>query len=150
MRAPAVFLNCSLSLVLGLLIYALIRDQPAIFLNFLPAIDADNIEIIRFIIGLFSSDLRELISNHGADFLWIYGLSIGHFHFFEESLSSLANFCKIGIIPLIIAFVLEVLQIYESIGGTFDIGDLMVFVLGFSIATLVYKFSKRIVENDTN
>jgi hypothetical protein len=149
MRASTTFFNCALSLLLGLAIYLYIRDEPVIFLKFLHLNDTNSVDIINLKSKLILPNVLKTISNHGGDFLWIYGLSIGHFYFFENSLSNLVIFFKIGIIPLVIAFTFEIMQFYELIGGTFDTNDLTVYVLGFSIGIIVYKICNRSIKNDT-
>ena len=136
-NAKSIFLAIS-SLVAGSLIYLLFRQ-----------------DIIAFYwIGKpqWLESFRITICNKGNNFLtycllycvsdalWFFSLLILQFQFYDKNII----FCKILLyLTIALPFLLEILQYFKIIGGTFDILDILFYFIALLLVLIIKKNEKR-------
>ena len=116
-------LNCVITLVSGVLIYALLRENTYIN-NF---IDFPNTKA--------SSVLIDFLRFYLVDALWAYALTFALSIFINEIFS--------GIISTAFGTLWELSQLCRIVSGTFDILDIIMYLSASTIAVLIIYLYKR-------
>ena len=137
----------SASLLLGGSIYIFLRVTPT-WLEVL-LLNMTGIDTKLFISSLnLSENLVKLLNNHGADFFWMVSLSLGFSYFFSHS-SSFGAKKYVGLFALTsLSIFLELAQYLGFLPGTFDIYDIVAFILAIAFANCLIFFFYQVEIKD--
>lgn len=134
----AIFFLCSISMVVGILVYALIKPSEAIaikyFINRSPLLE------IRTI--LTSYEYPKWVLYNLSDFLWAYSYSTFIFGAWIGS-KTIESLIWISTIP-ILTFGYEICQYWNFIPGTFDFLDLTFIFIGVTSSLLTIIILRRV------
>lgn len=125
------------SLVMGCLIYILFR-QDILAIHWIG--NPKWIEPFRINIGYDGNLLTYILLYCLSDALWFFSLLILQFQFFDESII-LCNVLLYSTIAL--PFILEALQYFKIIGGTFDILDVVSYLIVLLIVLKIESHEKK-------
>ncbi len=121
--------NISLPLVVGLILYLLLPGNTFISKVF------DSLFLTRRL-HLENQTIFIFARNHLCDAFWAYSLTFSVY-------TVLKNTISVSFIAISLGFILELLQLYAIIGGTFDIIDLIFeLVAVFAALSIIHIFTK--------
>ena len=131
------FLNCSIALILGMLVYVFL-DSSSYFSEFV----SEFINVSKFKApNVFLSHIR----NWGGDFLWSYALFFALYFSFRYKYSVIQT----ALISFVFSIIIELLQLIrlDNIrSGTFDIFDIVFSFFAILIGTIflyLFLFSRK-------
>jgi hypothetical protein len=116
-------LNCIFALIVGVAIYAFLRENT--YIN----------KLINFQSTAVSSALADFLRFYFVDALWSYALT--------SALSIFISEISAGVISTMFATIWELLQLYGFVSGTFDIIDLTMYLSASVLAVLIINIFKR-------
>ncbi len=116
-------LNSFISLLIGVIVYILFREQT--YIN----------KLLSFAFHFSESVFIDFLRFYLVDALWAYSLVF--------SLSIFINEFTAGAISFIFSFVWEIMQKYSVVRGTFDILDILMYLSACIVAVLIIHILKR-------
>ena len=130
----------AISLVGGCFIYAFIRVTPTYFETYIDLF-FDTSLFANYSIHIQNKTLRVLVNSFAADALWMLSFSTGLYLVFSsiKNVGSRRYICFI--VAVAVGSFLEYLQATEVIAGTFDVWDIVTFIvsafIGIGIASMI-------------
>lgn len=135
-NAKSIFLATS-SLAAGCLIYLLIR-QDIIAIHWIGK--PQWMELFRISIGYNGDLLTYCLLYCVSDALWYFSLLILQFQFYDKEFI----LCRILLYStIVLPFALEILQYFKIIGGTFDILDILFYLITLLIVLKINNYEKK-------
>lgn len=125
------------SLFLGILIYLFFRTESLKFFSWLKIIGINFLNTnLRKATFQFAKFLPDWFLFSLPDGLWIFSYVCLMLYIWKNNISK-HNLFWISIIPLIAIFS-EIAQIFHLVRGTFDINDLLFYLLGFFLPFIIF------------
>jgi hypothetical protein len=132
-------------LVLGSLIYLLLRPVTIKLFKIFSKNQIDLLEEVRLNVRFLNDFLPDWFIDSLPDGLWIFSFTIVFCYIFSNSNEKYRKY--ILFFPLIIGFILEFLQLLNNNSGTFDVVDLIFYILFYYFAIFIFNKKKQEYEN---
>ena len=130
----------AISLVGGCFIYAFIRVTPTYFETYIDLF-FDTSLFANYSIHIQNKTLRVLVNSFAADALWMLSFSTGLYLVFSSIKNVRSRRYICFIVAVAVGSFLEYLQATEVIAGTFDVWDIVTFIvsafIGIGIASMI-------------
>lgn len=134
-----------LPLALGSLIYLFLRPVKIKLFNIFSKNQIELLEEVRLNFRFLIDFLPDWFIDSLPDGLWIFSFTNVFCYIFSNSNYKYRKY--ILFFPLIIGFILEFLQLFNNNSGTFDVLDLIFYILFYCFAIFAFNKKKQEYEN---
>lgn len=132
LRNKTLIYHVVLPLLIGSLIYVLFRSESLIVFNWLGYLGIlEHIREFRELLNSFKYVLPNWVIYSLADGLWVYAFVSAYLIYFKIDYWL--------IVPFLLSIGIEILQYFQFFQGTFDVLDLIYFIIGYTLPFLLLK-----------